>query len=192
MITHFLSLQVQVSEGGPIYQVEPFLHTVVRIVRSPQGTVRETVAGQRGKQGMQDGAPGGSLLRTPTSLVLSHDAHALIVTDTGNAAVRRLDMATHALTTLKGNSTERIRKTWMHPGEGLAESMCTPGGSVSVVKVAKEAQWSTAIAPLPPPPENTLPHRLRHFSLAASVVTIRHFSLAASVGQSAKLNLIQP
>lgn len=171
MTTHFFSFQVQVSEGGngPIYQVEPFLHTVVRIVRGSQGTVRETVAGQRGQQGFQDGAPGGSLLRTPTSLSLSHDAHALLVTDTGNAAVRRLDLATHALTTLKGNSTERIRKTWMHPGEGLAESLCTPGGSVSVVKISKEAVWGTAMAPLPPPPESALPHRLRYFSLAASL-----------------------
>ena len=53
-------LSVQVSEGGPVYQVEPFLHTVVRIAH---GAARETVAGKKGVQGFRDGTPGDSLLR---------------------------------------------------------------------------------------------------------------------------------
>jgi hypothetical protein len=106
------------------------------------------VAGQRGKAGLEDGPPGESCLRQPSAIALDADGLGLIVCDDGNNALRRLDIATHELRTLQGNSAERIRKTWMPPGYGLAPSMWCPGGSVSVVKTDKEAVWSTAFAPL--------------------------------------------
>ena len=129
------------------------MHVVVRIVTSDDGVVRQIVAGQKGKPGCVDGASVVSQLKNPSSLALSRDSKALLICDDGNAAVRSLDIATHKLSTLTGNSRERIRKTWMPPGEGLAPSLRCPGGSVSIVKTLREAIWSTAFAPLPQAPE---------------------------------------
>jgi len=68
-------------------------------------------------------------------------------------------MAKNELSTLSGNSPEQILRTWMAPGQGLAPSLLCPGGSVSIVKTAKEAVWSTALAALPRPPEGGEAHR---------------------------------
>ena len=75
-------------------------------------------------------------------------------------------MATYQLRTLTGNSPERIFETWLPPGDGLAPSLRCPGGSVSIVKTAKEAVWSTAFAPLPEPPKGGCARRMSWFVVA--------------------------
>lgn len=81
-----------------------------------------------------------------------------------------LDLATNHLRTLAGNSPERILETWMPAGKGLAPSLRCPGGSVSIVKTAKEAVWSTAFAPLPEAPKGGREHR-RSWSVVVNKVS---------------------
>ena len=89
-------------------------------------------------------------------------------------------MATHELSTLSGNSPEQILRTWMPPGQGLAPSLLCPGGSVSIVKTAKEAVWSTAFAALPEAPEGGEAHR-RSWCVVANKVS--RFSVRIGVAR---------
>jgi hypothetical protein len=166
--------RLRVEARGSIYQVDPFLH-IVTLVRD---RVQQIAAGQKGKPGFVDGAAGVSMLNKPSTISLTVDSKGLIICDEGNAAVRRLHLETGELITLRGNSPERIVKTWMPAGEGLAGSLRCPGGSVSIVKTSKEAVWSTAFAPLPKPPQGGEPHRL---SWCIVVHNISRFSVRVGI-----------
>lgn len=150
----------RVEHEGCTYALEPHAHCILRVPAAVDGGSPKVVAGQKGVPGLKDGAPGVSRLRQPSTLSLSPDASSILVCDDGNGVLRRLDLSSHTLTTLAGNSAERIQKTWMTAGEGLAPSLRCPAGSVSIVKTERDAVWSTAFAPLPPAPEGGDAQRL--------------------------------
>lgn len=151
----------RVEHEGCTYALEPHTHCILRVPAAVDGgSPKVVIAGEQGVPGLKDGVPGVSRLRRPSTLSLSPDASSILVCDDGNGVLRRLDLSSHTLTTLAGNSAERIEKTWMPAGEGLAPSLKCPAGSVSIVKTARDAVWSTAFAPLPPAPEGGDAQRL--------------------------------
>lgn len=62
-----------------------------------------TLAGVPGSAGQTDGAGATARFFSPRSLALSGDATLALVADTGNHTIRRIDMATAAVTTLAGS-----------------------------------------------------------------------------------------
>ena len=67
------------------------------------GTVA-TLAGS-GKAGSKDGKAGNAQFNSPTGLALSADGSSLFVADKGNHKIRKIDVATRAVTTLAGTGS---------------------------------------------------------------------------------------
>jgi hypothetical protein len=123
------------------YEVEEMGHVVIRVDRGAKRP--EVIAGRRGEPGHQDGGKGTSRLRNPTSVVLSDDGTSLIIIDTGNSAIRSLDLSTLEVSTLGGTpSEENTVETWLH----MNDDLLSPAGSVSVVKTDGNGVWSTAFS----------------------------------------------
>ncbi len=61
-----------------------------------------TVVGLAGQRGSEDGLGGAARLYEPEGLAVSRDGSFALVADTGNHTIRRLDLASGALTTLAG------------------------------------------------------------------------------------------
>jgi hypothetical protein len=73
-------------------------NSVIRSV-APGGAVG-TLAGNTGISALLDGAGVDACLSHPLALALSGNAATLYIADTGNAAIRALDLTTHYVTTL--------------------------------------------------------------------------------------------
>ncbi|TVR01979.1 MAG: hypothetical protein EA398_08880 [Deltaproteobacteria bacterium] len=88
------------SDGSTLYVVE-MSHHLVRRIDTQTGEV-STIAGEYGMPGAFDDVGLDAAFDSPTSLVLNEDESALLVVDRGNAAVRRVDLATAEVTTVAG------------------------------------------------------------------------------------------
>ena len=103
---HFFSPQgIALGNGGGadgLFVADTGNHTI-RFIRFSDGYV-STVAGEAGSMGNSDGPPGSSRLNNPTGLS-SDGAGRLYIADSGNNAIRVLDLATMSLSTLAANTT---------------------------------------------------------------------------------------
>lgn len=97
--------EVRVDESGDLYVADTRNH-VIRVVRDATGVV-ETIAGD-GEEGFAgDGESGGAVrFRQPHSVVLDGDG--VLVADTLNHRLRRIDLATGIVTTVAGNGERRL------------------------------------------------------------------------------------
>lgn len=97
--------EVRVAESGDLYIADTRNH-VVRVVRDATGIV-ETIAGD-GEEGFAgDGDSGDAVrFRQPHSVVLDGDG--VLVADTLNHRLRRIDLATGIVTTVAGTGEKRL------------------------------------------------------------------------------------
>ena len=77
------------------------LHVITQVVPADPATwTIATLANTTGTAGFADGAAATARFRGPTGLFLDAQAHVLYIADTGNHAVRALDLATNTVTTI--------------------------------------------------------------------------------------------
>lgn len=89
------------SSTGNIYLADTYNHTIRAI--TPAGDV-STIAGLAGNQGSDDGTGSAARFRYPRQLI-SDNAGTLYVADTNNHTVRKIVIATGAVTTVVGSAT---------------------------------------------------------------------------------------
>jgi DNA-binding beta-propeller fold protein YncE len=90
---------IAVAPNGAAYVADSSAHAIRKI--APNGDVT-TLAGALGDPGHADGPGPDARFREPLGLALSSDARTLYVADTGNHAIRAIDLATGATATLAG------------------------------------------------------------------------------------------
>ena len=91
------------SEDGTTLYVAGQGNEKIRTIDVDTGTVA-TLAGS-GKAGSKDGKAGNAQFNSPTGLALSADGSSLFVADKGNHKIRKIDVATRAVTTLAGTGS---------------------------------------------------------------------------------------
>lgn len=89
---------ILVAPDGTIYLADAGNHVIRRI---RQGVV-DTIAGN-GVPGFADGVAGNARFNTPTGITLSLDGRFLLVADTNNHRVRKIDLLNNRVDTLAGN-----------------------------------------------------------------------------------------
>ena len=89
------------AADGTLYIADTANHLIRRI--TPAGAV-STLAGTAGLFGSTDATGAGARFKSPTALVLDAVSGVLYIADTGNHTVRRLDIASRAVTTLAGTA----------------------------------------------------------------------------------------
>ena len=94
---------VAISPDGSALFVADYLNDKIRRVEVATGAVT-TVAGS-GVEGNADGMGGTAQFHYPCGVAISPDGSALFVTDFGNHKIRRVEVATGAVTTLAGSGT---------------------------------------------------------------------------------------
>lgn len=128
--------------------------STVRRIDLPTGVVT-TVVGLAGQSGSADGSGAGARLSAPEGLAVSRDGSFALIADTGNHTVRRLDLATGAVTTLAGRAG--------FPGNaddtGGAARFSSPRG----VAISPDASFALVA--------DTNNHTIRRIALATGAVT---------------------
>ncbi|EOD19636.1 hypothetical protein EMIHUDRAFT_75425, partial [Emiliania huxleyi CCMP1516] len=94
---------ITISPDGSALFVADHLNDKIRRVEVATGAVT-TLAGS-GDCGSTDGAGGAAQFYRPIDVAISPDGSALFVTDFGNHKIRRVEVATGAVTTLAGSGT---------------------------------------------------------------------------------------
>ncbi|ANP48267.1 thiol-disulfide isomerase/thioredoxin [Streptomyces griseochromogenes] len=89
--------------GGTFLVSDTTRHQLVELAEDAETVVRRIGGGARG---FADGGPGEAAFNEPQGLALSEDGTAVIVADTVNHALRRLDLATGGVTTLAGTGRQ--------------------------------------------------------------------------------------
>ncbi|MFI1366799.1 NHL domain-containing thioredoxin family protein [Streptomyces griseochromogenes] len=89
--------------GGTFLVSDTTRHQLVELAEDAETVVRRIGGGARG---FADGGPGEAAFNEPQGLALSEDGTAVIVADTVNHALRRLDLATGGVTTLAGSGRQ--------------------------------------------------------------------------------------
>ena len=93
-----------------------------RIVRTDLNGRVEAVYGA-GEEGFLDGGPGEATFRDPQGTALSTDGRVLYVADTGNHAVRAVDLSTGEVTTMAGTG----KRAWPpRSGQALSTPLASP------------------------------------------------------------------
>jgi DNA-binding beta-propeller fold protein YncE/endonuclease/exonuclease/phosphatase family metal-dependent hydrolase len=98
--TYALPAAIAVAPDGALYVADSTAHAI-RKIAAATGEV-STLAGTLGTAGHANGPGPAALFREPLGLALSHDAQTLYVADTGNHAIRAIDLATVEVTTPAG------------------------------------------------------------------------------------------
>ncbi|OAH14912.1 NHL domain-containing thioredoxin family protein [Streptomyces jeddahensis] len=119
-------------------------HQLVELAADGESVVRRIGSGERG---FADGAAGAAAFSEPQGLALIEDGAAVVVADTVNHALRRLDLATGAVTTLAGTG----RQWWQgSPTSGPAREvdLSSPwdvavfGGKVWIAMAGVHQLWT--------------------------------------------------
>ncbi|MGI0490418.1 thioredoxin-like domain-containing protein [Alkalinema pantanalense CENA528] len=74
----------------------------------------------QGQAGFQDGDGDRAQFANPQGLALDPSGKALYVADTGNHAVRKIDLNTYQITTIAGTG---VQSPWLYPHGGLAQAV---------------------------------------------------------------------
>jgi sugar lactone lactonase YvrE len=99
---HFNGPMGLVADGaGSLYVADNGNHTIRQVVIAT-GAV-STLVGSAGQSGSSDGSGSAARCNGPVGLALDGSGH-LFVADSGNHAIRRIDLATKAVTTLAGQA----------------------------------------------------------------------------------------
>ena len=110
--------------------VADFIDHNIRRVEVATGAVT-TLAGS-GKKGNADGVGDAAQFNEPHGLAVSPDGSALFVTDHGNNKIRRVEVATGAVTTFAGSGEGGDAD-----GVGDAAEFCCPWASLSARTAAR-------------------------------------------------------
>lgn len=97
--TYARAAAIAIAPDNIAYVADSSAHAIRKI--SLNGNV-STLVGTLGTAGYADGTGTAALFREPLGLALSNDARILYVADTGNHAIRAIDLATKEVTTLAG------------------------------------------------------------------------------------------
>ncbi len=89
------------AADGTLYVADTANHLIRRI--TPAGAVT-TLAGTAGLPGSTDATGATARFKSPTAIALDSASGVLYIADTGNHVIRRLDIATRAVTTLAGTA----------------------------------------------------------------------------------------
>ncbi|MER6467274.1 NHL domain-containing thioredoxin family protein [Streptomyces collinus] len=89
--------------GGTFLVSDTTRHQLVELAADAETVVRRIGSGTRG---FADGGPGRASFSEPQGLALTEDGTAVVVADTVNHALRRLDLATGQVTTLAGTGRQ--------------------------------------------------------------------------------------
>ncbi len=146
----FNSPQGIASDGaGNLYVADSYSHTIRKIVIAT-GAVT-TLAGTAGIQGIRDGVGAAATFYLPEGIASDGAGH-LFIADTGNDRIRRVVIATGAVTTLAGDSHGSA------DGTGAAAAFSAPSG------IASDGAGNLYIA-------DTRNHTIRKTVIATGAVT---------------------
>ncbi|MCW1969506.1 MAG: C25 family cysteine peptidase [Anaerolineae bacterium] len=141
-------------------------HTIRRIdVATGAITI---VAGSAGISGASDGTSSAARFNEPSAIAISSDGKFALVADTGNHAIRKIDLSTGAVTTLAGN----LGQSGSTDGSGQAARFFKPQG------VAISADGMFALV------SDTGNHTIRRINLETQEVT----TIAGTAGIAAGIN----
>ena len=121
---------IAVGPDGSIYAADSFQH---RIIRLDPGTHAATVFAGTGKAGFSgDGGPADQAqLNIPMCGVIDPSGKAMVIADLVNQRVRRIDLATKAITTIAGNGRKGL------PKDG-DDALAAPMGDARAACVARD------------------------------------------------------
>lgn len=152
------------AHDGRLYVADSGNHAI-RCIDLASGQV-STVAGRLGQAGAQDGVAGASRWNSPSALALSPQGDALLVADSGNHAIRRIDLASGQVRTIAGALGQEGRQD----GIGRAARFAFPRG------LAVDAQGDIWIA-------DSLNHSVRRIDAVSGQVSTPA-GLAGQAGQA--------
>ena len=164
-------LGVAVSPDATFALVTDYYNNRVRHLVIATGMVT-TLAGS--SQGYQDGTGSLALFFNPYHVAISSDGTFALVTDSGNQRVRRLTIATGAVTTLAGSGSAAFAD-----GTGALASFNIPVG----IAISKDASYALVA--------DGIGHRVRRIALATGAVTTLAGTtqgFADGVGTAAMIN----
>jgi len=154
---------IAVNSAGDIYVADSGNH---RIRKFKIGEAIASIAGT-GTGGFNgDGAPSATQLNSPSSVVVDSTGK-LIVADTANNRVRRVDTAANTVTTIAGGGTSGL-------GDGAAATSATLNTPTAV---AVNAAGVVAVA-------DTGNHRIRTFSIGGNITTALGSGAAGNTGDN--------
>jgi len=143
---------ITISPDGSALFVADHDNNKIRRVEVATGAVT-TLAGS-GAQGSADGVGGAAEFSGPCGVAISPDGGALFVADPNNHKIRRVEVATGAVTTVASSGTEGGSD-----GVGGAAQFQYPldvaisaDGSTVLVRTNDSALWQVCVAAPPPPP----------------------------------------
>ena len=91
---------IAADSAGNLYVADKINNTIRKI--TPAGTV-STIAGSAGSSGTQDGTGAAARFNQPTGIAVDSTDSFLYVSDTDNHTIRKINLASFAVTTLAGN-----------------------------------------------------------------------------------------
>ncbi|GAB4224649.1 MAG: thioredoxin-like domain-containing protein [Spirochaetales bacterium] len=95
----------------------------ILIVEESTGEVKEQVGGP--EPGFEDGSFSQARFRSPQGLVFSPEGNTLYVADTGNHAIRKIDLSSRKVTTLAGTGRQATEYPPL-PGRGTDAALSSP------------------------------------------------------------------
>lgn len=113
------------DEQGNLYIADAGNHTI-RKINQATGSVT-TIAGTATQSGQVGGIGAAARFFSPWAVV-GDGAGSLYISDTGNHAIRKLDLASGTVTTLAGNLTNTMATPGSSDGDGTAASFYRPVG----------------------------------------------------------------
>ncbi|EOD21144.1 hypothetical protein EMIHUDRAFT_241616 [Emiliania huxleyi CCMP1516] len=156
-------------DSSALFVVDRFNHKIRRVEVLATGAVI-TVAGS-GTYGFSDGMGGAAQFYYPCGVAISPDGSALFVADDDNHKIRRVEVATGAVTTVAGSSTEGSADgvgavAQFHNPLGVAIST---DGSALLVCSADDGGLRQVCVLAPPPPPTFAPIVVPPSTLAADL-----------------------
>lgn len=148
-------LGVGSDEQGNLYIADSGNHTI-RKINQATSSVR-TLAGTATQSGSVGGIGAAARFFSPWAVV-GDGAGSLYISDTANHAIRKLDLATGAVSTLAGNLTDTVATPGSSDGDGTAASFNLPVG------LAYDGQGSLFVA-------DSANNTLRQIAVASGRVT---------------------
>ncbi|MFF7237553.1 thioredoxin-like domain-containing protein [Streptomyces collinus] len=130
--------------GGTFLVSDTTRHRLVELAADAETVVRRIGSGTRG---FADGGPGRASFSEPQGLALTEDGAAVVVADTVNHALRRLDLATGEVTTLAGTGRQWWRGS-ATSGPARAVDLSSPwdvavfGGRVWIAMAGVHQLWT--------------------------------------------------
>lgn len=173
---------VAVAADGDLYVAELYQHTIRRI-DMPSGTV-SVFAGGSGNPGDADGIGTAARFHHPAGLAVDGSGN-LFVTDPGNERIRKIVLATGAVTTYAGSG-----QTGDADGTGSAASFYNPWDILAIGSDLYVTDWSGTIRRIEPGAVvTTVAGKPRRYVNRDGTGSIARFTEIAGIGGDSTTNL---